>query len=67
MIVSWQKVTKQGLVEAKGRLAVGPVPGLIVPLLYIYQGEWPAELDAQFEPLFLEAFEARDPYPYYLP
>lgn len=53
VIVAWQQKLN-GSVAFKGRLAIGPLPGLEPdkPVRVIYQSKWPAKLDAKYGPLF---------------
>ena len=43
-----------GRVAFKGRLAIGPLPGLGLdkPVRVFYRGDWLAKQDAQYGPLF---------------
>jgi hypothetical protein len=68
LLVTWQKKSKGGGVIAKGCLALGSVPGLVrTPLMYVYRGEWPPQLNSQFGRYFLKAFLSRNSAPFYLP
>ena len=53
VIVAWQQ-RLAGRVAFKGRLAIGPLPGLGLdkPVRVFYRGDWLAKQDAQYGPLF---------------